>query len=364
MSNRILSAWVSRLAREAIAFIAVGATLSCTDDASTAPTTWLKPGPAVRIEITPVTLNLLVGTTGNLYVRAFDVSGLIVLGVEAEWTSLDPEVATISRQNGAVSAISAGVATITATTGSLVATATVTVRPPDPPVSLHISPDDVVLQLPGEVQLIVSGRTEFGVPTPVSVVWTSQDPGVATVDKVTGIVTAVGVGTTQIVATAGAVSESIFIRVVPPDFLMQWAAAATASSSYANDPDPWSSWQATGEPNAPTCNEEWHSWASLDFNEDWLEHPYSEPVRPVEIRVYEVWAPGSVVKVEVKDLAGAYHLVYEASPQVLPGCTRKLTIPVADVTELVNVVRVTVDQRTRKDWNEIDAVRLSGYRKP
>lgn len=361
MSNRFRPI---RFARLMFVSLATAVGLSCGDDESTAPTTWLKPGPAVRIEISPSTLNLLVGTTGNLYVRAVDASGLVLLGVEAEWASLDPGIATISRQSGAVSAISPGAATITATAGSLTATTTVTVRPPDPPSTLLIAPDDIVLRLPGEVQLVASGRTTFGVPTPVSVVWTSQNPSVASVDKVTGIVTAVGYGETNIYATTASLLASVAVRVVPQNYLAQWAAAATASTSYSKDPDIWSAWQATGEPNVPTCAEEANSWASLDYTEDWLELTYAEAVRPAEISIHEVWAPGSIVKVEVKDVAGTYHVVYQASPLFFGPCLRKLTIPVEAVTEYVNVVRVTLDQRTRQDWNEIDAVRLSGYRKP
>ena len=95
---------------------------------------------------------------------------------------------------------------------------------------------------------------------------------------------------------------------------------------------------------------------------DWLELTYQVPVRPSEILVKEVWATGSIVKVEVRDLGGNYHVVHEAAPTNQVGCLHDLTIPIQGVTELVNVVRVTIDQRVRNDWNEIDAVRLSGYR--
>ena len=93
-----------------------------------------------------------------------------------------------------------------------------------------------------------------------------------------------------------------------------------------------------------------------------MELTYAQPVRPSEIRIHEVWAVGSIVKVEVKDLSGAYQTVYTAQPINPQICLRTLTIPVSGVTAMVSAVRVTVDQRVRLDWNEIDAVRLAGYR--
>ena len=52
------------------------------------------------------------------------------------------------------------------------------------------------------------------------------------------------------------------------------------------------------------------------------------------------------------------------SPQPFGNCLRTLAIPVTGVTEFISTVRVTVDQRVRRDWNEVDAVRLSGFRRP
>ena len=71
---------------------------------------------------------------------------------------------------------------------------------------------------------------------------------------------------------------------------------------------------------------------------------------------------GSIVKVEVKEVSGRYQTVYTALPTDPGSCPRILTIAVTGVGAMVSAVRVTVDQRVRFDWNEIDAVRLTGYR--
>lgn len=47
-----------------------------------------------------------------------------------------------------------------------------------------------------------------------TVVWTSSNPAVATVDAETGVVTAVGTGTATITATAGALSDSVTVKVI------------------------------------------------------------------------------------------------------------------------------------------------------
>jgi hypothetical protein len=37
-----------------------------------------------------------------------------------------------------------------------------------------------------------------------------------------------------------------------------------------------------------------------------------------------------------------------------------LSIPITGISATVNVVRISVDQRTRHNWKEIDAVKLIG----
>jgi Big-like domain-containing protein len=351
----------NRAVQEAFTCLATALVLSCSNQEPTIPDAFLL-GPPVSLEIQPDDLSLVAGTQGMLTALAFDARGHRV-GAIVHWTTSDPSVATIGQYDGLVTAISVGQATITASDGaSLQATTLVTVRPPNPPAELHISPEELIISVPSATRLTVDAKDAAGQPTPVTVEWTSGNPGIATVDRVTGVVTAIAVGMTEVVATAGYVSDSIPVRVEPPEFRMQWASTATASSQYASDM--WSAVQATGAPNVGNCDEESNSWASANSNGmDWLELTYDEPVRPSEIRIHEVWAPGSIVKVEVRDLAGAYHTVYEATPASAATCLRKLTIPVTAVTELVNVVRLTLDQRIIQDWNEIDAVRLSGYRK-
>ncbi len=138
----------------------------------------------------------------------------------------------------------------------------------------------------------------------------------------------------------------------------QWAAGAIASSEYTTTL--WSANQATGNPNVAGCADDALAWASVEPNGvDWLELTYPVSVRPTEIQVYENFAVSSIVKVEVRDGAGTYHTVYTAQAGSAQ-CPRVLTITVAGVSVAVKVVRISIDQRTLNDWNEIDAVKLIG----
>jgi hypothetical protein len=196
----------------------------------------------------------------------------------------------------------------------------------------------------------------------VPIAWSSQNPSVASVSS-DGTVTGMGTGTTIIRAASGTAGAEVSVRVEPTGFLIQWASSASASSQF--ETGSWAAAQAAGVPNVITCNDEWRAWASVEATGvDWLELTYDQPVRPTEIRIYEVWAPGSIVKVEVKESSGNYRQVYNASPEPFTNCLRTLTIPVTGVTEFISTVRITVDQRQRGDWNEIDAVRLTGFRQP
>lgn len=140
----------------------------------------------------------------------------------------------------------------------------------------------------------------------------------------------------------------------------QWALNATGSSEYTSTA--WSALQAVGPPDASACTDDGLAWASADADGvEWLELTFRESVRPTEIRIHEILGVSSIVRVEVREALGTYHTVYTAQPEART-CPRVLIIPVTGVSSAVNTVRLTIDQTILKDWNEIDAVMLSGVR--
>ena len=346
--------------------LALGAAVlavSCGDDSP--PTVPNTPAPspprAVSLTVTPSVVTLTVGETAILTAQGLD-SARRHVSTAVEWISEKPDIATVGRSDGRVTALAGGVTTIIAVAGGLQATAVVTVRVPVPTL-IRLSASELEFALGTSERITSQVFDQDGRFLTSTVTWTSQNTSIASVGA-DGLVTGMGVGSTIVVATAGAARVEVAVRVQTANFLRQWATGATASTQYENFM--WSANQALGAPNvAADCNDEWRSWASLDNTTvEWLELSYDQPVRPTEIRKQEVYAPGSIVKVEVKDLAGQYHQVYSATPAAIAACLHTRTIAISDVTAYVSSVRVTIDQSVIRDWNEIDAVRLTGYRPP
>ncbi len=142
-----------------------------------------------------------------------------------------------------------------------------------------------------------------------------------------------------------------------PSTLSQWASSASASSEYGEDS--WSAAQALGAPDTTECGDFTTAWASYYYDGvDWLDVGFEIPVVPTQIKIYETYNPGSIVKVEVRDEAGSFHTVYEATPAYVETCPRTLTINLSDMDLKVSAVLISVDQSVLMNWNEIDAVEL------
>jgi hypothetical protein len=244
-------------------------------------------------------------------------------------------------------------------------------------IALHLDPTSVVIpqgssltldatltrnsSLSGSVLLTVSG-TPAGVGVVVSEVRTT---GPVTTARITISVAASVVPASYSLNVLGSVSglsvraPLVLLVPLPTGLLPQWAASATASSQYTATE--WSAGQATGPPDVGGCSDNPLAWASLaPGGVEWLELGFKDGVRPTEVRIYENFGVGSLVKVEVKAQSGAYHTIYTALPASL-ACPRVLTIPVSGIEDLVHGVRLSFDQSVLQDWNEIDAVRLTGY---
>jgi hypothetical protein len=144
-----------------------------------------------------------------------------------------------------------------------------------------------------------------------------------------------------------------------PSSLSQWASSASASSQYGEDS--WSAAQVIGAPDTTECGDFTTAWASEYYDGvDWLEVSFATPVIPTQINIYETYNPSSIVKVEMRDLEGSYHTVYETTPAIIESCPSTLIIDLEDIEYKVNAVLITIDQSVLMEWNEIDAVQLVG----
>ena len=221
----------------------------------------------------------------------------------------------------------------------------------------------------GVPQLTLSG-VPSGVAARITVNRTSPSIASAVIIINAGADAAPGTYALQVMASdngVDAVSIPFSLRVVfreqpctMTDLCAQWARSAIASSQYTSAN--WSASQATGVPDVSGCSDDPHSWAAAEpHTQEWLEVEFEHSVYPTKVEVFENFGTSSIVKVEVRDEASAYHTVYAATPGLLD-CPRVLTLPVSNVEVKVKVVRIHFDQRSLQEWNEVDAVRLSGYR--
>ena len=125
------------------------------------------------------------------------------------WSTSDASVATVN--NGVVSAVKVGTATITAKAGDKSATCTITVNP-TPVASISLNTTSASLQVSETLTLIATVTPDDA--TDKTVTWSTSDESIATVNN--GVVTAVKIGSATITAKAGEKSATCEVSVVAP----------------------------------------------------------------------------------------------------------------------------------------------------
>ena len=164
------------------------------------------------ITIDPAELSLDEGTTGTLI---HEILPTDATNTNVSWSSSDTSITTVD-QNGLVTAVAEGTATITVSTedGGFMATSTVTVTPAIISVT-GITIDPEILSL---VEGTTGTLTHEILPSNASntnVSWSSSDTSIATVDQ-NGVVTAVAEGTATITVSTedGGFTDSTAVTVV------------------------------------------------------------------------------------------------------------------------------------------------------
>ena len=122
------------------------------------------------------------------------------------WSSSDPSVATV--EDGTVTALTVGEAVITATSGDAVGTCAVKVNP-IPVTSITLDKDSAEVLVGEQFTLTATILPENA--TDKTVVWSSSDPSVASVED--GTVTALAVGDAVITASVGGFSATCKVNV-------------------------------------------------------------------------------------------------------------------------------------------------------
>jgi len=170
------------------------------------------PAQLTSITISPATVSIAAGTqqqftaTGN-----FDDGSTQVL-TSLQWSSSATSILTVDA-NGLGRGVAPGTSTVTATSGSIAATASVTVTNVTL-VSLEIAPNNSSMPAGAVKQFSAIGTFSDNSTQDLtrSVLWTTSNPAVATVSNL-GTVNSLITGSTTITATSGAVSRSTTLTV-------------------------------------------------------------------------------------------------------------------------------------------------------
>lgn len=144
----------------------------------------------------------------------------------------------------------------------------------------------------------------------------------------------------------------------------QWAATARASSEYG--PTDYGAVQLVGAPNVPALADDRRSWTpkAADGGEEWIELTFAEAVFAAELRVVQNFHPGTVVRIEVLDAAGAATIVWSGPDRTEyeGGKVGILAAKLAASAGPISRVKLHLDTKSVPGWNEIDAVELVGTR--
>ncbi|HVV81990.1 MAG TPA: Ig-like domain-containing protein [Kofleriaceae bacterium] len=181
------------------------------------------PAVLASIDVTPAGASVAAGRT-----RQFTAMGIYsdaTMGDvtnQVTWTSTDEAIATISNaagSRGLASGVAAGTTTIGATLAGVTGTTQLQVTDAEL-VSIQVTPIDPSLPRGLTRQFTATGLFSNATTLDItdSVTWTSTTVATATVSNAAGsrgLVTAVAVGTTQLRASSGAISDETTVTVTP-----------------------------------------------------------------------------------------------------------------------------------------------------
>ncbi|MFA5942467.1 MAG: Ig-like domain-containing protein [Candidatus Paceibacterota bacterium] len=215
------------------------------------------------VSVTPATATITSGTQQLTATGIDQFGGPMATQPAFTWASSNPAVATVDA-TGLVTAVGAGSATITATSGALNGTSVITVTAVT--TTDTITPATASVVLNATTQLSASTLDQFGaVITPApAIVWTSSNPLVATVDA-NGLVTGVALGTANINAASGAlISASATVTVVAVPQVLTSVAVTPATASIITGATQQFTASALDQFGSPMIPQPVFTWTSSD----------------------------------------------------------------------------------------------------
>lgn len=185
------------------------------------------PAPVATVAVALAATSIQTGATTQATATLRDASGATLTGRSVQWSTSNSAVATIS-QSGLVSGVTAGTATISATSEGRSGNVTVTVtQPAVATVTLAAAQSQLTPGLTTTVTATVrdgNGNALSG----RAIQWGSSAPAVASVDQ-TGLVIALSPGTTTISATSEGRTGTTAVTVIAPTVATVQVSPGTAA---------------------------------------------------------------------------------------------------------------------------------------
>ena len=145
----------------------------------------------------------------------------------------------------------------------------------------------------------------------------------------------------------------------------QWASTVIGYSSHypGMTPNEWSATQALGAPDTFSYGDYVTAWAPepMDGSLEFITLGYTTPVHATGVTIRETWGNGFVYQVDVLDTNNVYHTMWTGTDPSLPGTPANFSLSWGATSYLVAGVKIYVNTDLfLDDWEEIDAVQLSG----
>ncbi len=208
----------------------------------------VSPATIVSIALTPTTPSTASGSTVNFTATAtFSDNSTQDVSDRSAWTSSAPAIATVASP-GRATTLAAGMTTIEATFGAVKGSTTLTVTAATL-VSIAVTPPNPGVARGTTQQFTATGTFSDNSTQDLtgSVIWSSSLANIATVTGNGGLATGVGVGTSAISATVGAIAGTTNLTVTPatlvsisvspttPSVPLGRPAAFTAAGTYSDN---------------------------------------------------------------------------------------------------------------------------------
>jgi len=168
------------------------------------------------ITLSPSSANVMVGNTRQFTATTRDQFGNPI-AASLTWTSNNTTVGTVNG-SGLFSALAAGSATVTATSGAVSGSATATVVSATPVLTtINVSPSLANVTVGNTRQFTAALLDQFGNPISGSVSWSLSNSTVGSVNS-SGLFTAAANGSSQVIAQSGNVTGygTVMVTTNPP----------------------------------------------------------------------------------------------------------------------------------------------------